>query len=113
VLPQRIWASLAAGALGPAIGVFVGGQSAHRQRDDADRRYDLLKRDFEIVSAVNLQLLNRAVSLQWLRRRLRCNDSWMCTAMQGVVWIARWTHITPLRLPDSLSRRMPASSSRC
>jgi len=63
VLPQLIWASLAAGALGPAIGVFVGGQSAHRQRDDADRRYDLLKRDFEIVSAVNLQLLNRAVSL--------------------------------------------------
>jgi hypothetical protein len=40
-------------------GFFLGGMSSRRRCKEAEARYEALKRDFDTVSAVNLQLLRR------------------------------------------------------
>jgi hypothetical protein len=47
--------------LAGVLGFFLGEFAARRKLKDADDRYDALKRDFEIVSAVNVRLMGRAV----------------------------------------------------
>ncbi len=52
-------AGLAFGLLGLAVGFFLGALSARKSLRDERLRYDALKRDFETVSAVNMELLRR------------------------------------------------------
>jgi hypothetical protein len=44
------------------IGFLVGEFAARKRLKDADLRYQALKRDFEIVSAVNVRLMGRATA---------------------------------------------------
>jgi len=50
---------LAIGLLGFFAGAYFGGAAGRRRAREADGHYETLKRDFETVSAVNLQLLRR------------------------------------------------------
>jgi hypothetical protein len=55
-----VLAGLGLGLAGLLIGYFVGELAARRRLNDADKRYQTLKRDFEIISAVNVRLMGRA-----------------------------------------------------
>ncbi|HYD73355.1 MAG TPA: hypothetical protein VEF55_09460 [Candidatus Binatia bacterium] len=46
--------------VGLLVGFLLGEFVARKKLSDADSRYDALKRDFEMVSAVNVRLMGRA-----------------------------------------------------
>jgi len=52
-------AGLVIGLLCFGTGAVLGGMSARRRRKEAEARYEALKRDFDTISAVNVQLLRR------------------------------------------------------
>ncbi len=47
---------------GLLMGSFVGEFTARKRLKDADNRYEALKRDFEIVTAVNVRLMGRTTA---------------------------------------------------
>jgi hypothetical protein len=54
-----VFAALVIGLLSFGAGAYFGGGSFRRRLREADARYEALRRDFETVSAVNLQFLRR------------------------------------------------------
>jgi hypothetical protein len=55
-----ILAALVVGAfLGYALGAYWSGKNARRALGEAEARYAILRRDFELISAANVQLLGR------------------------------------------------------
>lgn len=54
-----VLAGLAIGVLGFFAGVFFGGLASRKRLSDGEAHYEALKRDFDTISAVNLQLLRR------------------------------------------------------
>lgn len=54
-----VLAGLVVAALSFFVGTYAGGVSARKRLREALSRHEALKRDFETVSAVNLQLLRR------------------------------------------------------
>jgi hypothetical protein len=61
-LTLSVIAVLGAGLAGLMIGWLSGERGSRRRIEETDRRYDVLKRDFEIVTAVNLRLMDRAIA---------------------------------------------------
>ena len=56
-----VLAGFAVAALSFFLGSYAGGLSARRRLNEAASQYEALKRDFETISAVNLQLLRAHV----------------------------------------------------
>jgi hypothetical protein len=57
-----VLAGLGLALAGLLIGFFLGEFAARKRLEDADKRYEALKRDFEIVSAVNVRLMGHAAA---------------------------------------------------
>lgn len=55
------FAGLVIGLMSFGAGALLGGMSSRRRCKSVEARYEALKRDFDTVSAVNLQLLRRQV----------------------------------------------------
>ncbi len=53
---------LGAGFAGLFIGFLAGAAWTRKRIDEADARYEALKRDFEIISAVNVRLMGRTAA---------------------------------------------------
>jgi hypothetical protein len=63
-LTAMVFASLGIALAGLLMGFFSGEFAARKRLKDADDRYEELKRNFEIVSAVNVRLMGKAASAQ-------------------------------------------------
>src|SRR5690349_20513976 len=61
-LTAMVLASVGVGLVALLLGYFAGEFSARRRLKEADQRYETLKRDFEIVSAVNVRLMGKATA---------------------------------------------------
>lgn len=61
-LTAIILASIGVAFAGLMLGFFMGEFAARKRLKDAESRYEALKRDFEIVSAVNVRLMGRATA---------------------------------------------------
>ena len=59
-LTAMVLAGIGLALTGLLIGFLVGEFASRRRLKEADARYETLKRDFEIVSAVNVRLMGRA-----------------------------------------------------
>jgi hypothetical protein len=59
-LTATVLAGAGFGLVGLLIGFFAGEHVSRRSLREADDRYEALKRDFAVVSAVNLRLMERA-----------------------------------------------------
>ena len=59
-LTAMVFAGIGLALTGLLIGFLVGEFASRRRLKEADARYETLKRDFEIVSAVNVRLMGRA-----------------------------------------------------
>ena len=59
-LAASVLAGVGLALAGLLIGFFLGQFAARRRLKEAEARYDALKRDFEMVSAVNVRLMDRA-----------------------------------------------------
>lgn len=60
--------------LAGVLGFSLGGFAARKRLKDSDHRYEALKRDFEIVSAVNVRLMGRAVAAPPVSNDADAND---------------------------------------
>lgn len=59
-----VFASLGAAVLGASLGLGIGISSARRRLGQAEDRYQALQRDYQIISAVNVRLMNRSAPMQ-------------------------------------------------
>lgn len=60
--PIALIAGLALGVLAFCVGMMLGKRTGQREQAQTRASYDALKRDFAVVSAVNVELLTRAVA---------------------------------------------------
>lgn len=61
-LAALVFTGIGASLLGLMIGFFAAEFASRRRMRDADARYEALKRDFDVVSAVNIRLMGRATT---------------------------------------------------